>query len=616
MEYFNEPLMGSQYCSVKRLNFFHLTARLLQVLNTRDFCVCTTTHVHKNNPPPQQSTSHKMILLFRVKTRITLAASTILAVLYFLLISGNFPHPDVEETYIKPIVGQYEVKESHQFWNQLFDILQKNKLDMNPAELKQAITYNPEESQIKSDVKTKEVLLSKAEISPAFLKSLKQTHTNIRSELPKKFHSSTFKMGLYGVVVVGGGKFSWLAHLSILALRDTGSTVPVEVVMPSYADYESDIQFCRSILPALNAACVLVPDVLGPTVMQEWSTKFSTYQFKSLALIVSSFQHILLLDSDNIIMSNPEDVWESELYKSTGMITWPDYWTRTILPHFYDIAGVKVAETRVRKSKFPLKKQPGDNGSSEPPFHDLEGAIPDMSTESGQLFINRDTHASTLLLSLYYNVYGPNIYYRLLSLGEPGEGDKETFVTAAEFTKEPYYQLKSFIQTFGYHDSESKYNGVAMGQRNPILDHERYLEMVINNKELSGKGIDEQIELLDKIEQGSFSADNDIPMFSMHCNFPKLDPIMLFASERHFDEEKNRLKYRMFGGLKYKRNIKEVSGKITSTPVDFELQIWKNIHNTLCVKKLAFDHFKRAKMDEMCVALKNEVDWLVETTVV
>ena len=49
--------------------------------------------------------------------------------------------------------------------------------------------------------------------------------------------------------------------------------------------------------------------------------------------MVTSFEHILLLDSDNMIVSNPDEIFESKLYHQYGMITWPDYWKEPYL-HF------------------------------------------------------------------------------------------------------------------------------------------------------------------------------------------------------------------------------------------------------------------------------------------
>lgn len=557
-----------------------------------------------------------MLQLFRVKTRLAIAITIAAGLLFAFTVYGPPPTSQATGNLVKPTVGLFHTKASHKFWNEVFAVFSNNELAYNEDQLRLFISYVPGEMQLKGDVKTKEVLLSMAEVSPDFVAELSEKHAKVLAELPKKFDSSTFKKGLYGAVVIGGGKYSWLSYLSVLALRDTGSTLPVQVVMPTYADFESEVFYCHSILPALNAECIVVPDVLGPTVMLNWNSKFSAYQFKSLAVIASTFQHIVLLDSDNVVLSNPQEIFDSDLYKNTGMITWPDYWARTILPHFFDVAGVKVNEgTRLRYNKFPLTKQlPDDNGSLESPYNDLEGTIPDLSTESGQMFINKGTHALTLLLSLYYNVFGPQCYYRLLSMGAPGEGDKETFIPAAIFSNEPYYQVKSHIKTYGYSDSNDNFNGIAMGQSNPVVDHAKFLEKVIENTDLVDKSVDEQIEILKVIDKEVFDLNKEIPLFAIHCNYPKLDPLNLFTLQHHYDELNQRLKFRMYSHFKYQRNTTDAENIITTHTIDFELQMWKNIHRALCDEKLKFTHFATTKMEDICAGAKNQVAWLSESS--
>lgn len=279
-------------------------------------------------------------------------------------------------------------------------------------------------------------MLSKANISKETFNEFKQKHDSLLKELPPVISEVTYKPNSSGIIYVGGGKYSWLSYILLLALRETGSKLPVEIMLPTINDYEKELEFCDDLLPRLNASCVVIPSSLGSSVMSFWSNKFSSYQFKSLALMTTSFQNVLLLDSDNIVIENPDTFFESKLFREFGMITWPDYWERTISPLFYNISGVEVNERRrIRYNRLPFQVSPDDNltkeESEEVPYHDLDGTVPDLSTESDQLFINKATHGRTLLLSLYYNIYGPGLYYKLFSLGEKGEGDKDTFSAAA-----------------------------------------------------------------------------------------------------------------------------------------------------------------------------------------
>lgn len=504
----------------------------------------------------------------------------------------------------------------HSFWEEIFNIFDEGNVNITGIDLdndlKNAIKYVDKEKQLKGP-NTKEVLLSKAEIVPEIITELKLKHNLVTSKLPNKLAAPTYKEGVNGIVMIGGGKFTWLSYLSLVGLRKTGSVLPVEIVMPQHDDFVREQELCTNYLPRLNAACVVLPDVLGASVMHKWSSRIASYQLKSLALMVSSFQNVLLLDSDNVVIQNPDKLFESKLFKQYGMITWPDYWERTISPVFYDIAGVQVNELkRVRFNRFPLALKDPKKNNIEPsekesvPYHDLEGAIPNLSTESGQLIINKGDHACALLLSMYYNMLGPKLYYKLFSLGEQGEGDKDTFPAAAVVCKEKFYQVKAFIRTFGYADDNDKYHGVSMGQKDPLIDFnkfEEFLDKPSKVKENRLLPIDKQIENIKEIKKQYFEEVSS-RLFTVHCNYPKLDPVLLMSREDLFDPEQFRLKYRIYGGLTYDDpNIKDKT-------LDFEYEQFKNMETLLCEDSVPFVHFQKHDLEELCKFVKNEVKWL------
>lgn len=518
-----------------------------------------------------------------------------------------------QELDLKLKVEDYKESPEHEFWEKIFVILNKGKADIPQDEMASAIQYI-EKSKQKKGQNTKDVLLSKAYVSDEVIKEFQKKHKIVLDELPSNLEA-TYKPNTNGIVFVGGGRFSWLTYLSLLSLRATGSEVPVEVMMPTYNDYENELEFCSVILPKLNAACVVVPNSLGSAVMLSWTKKFKSYQFKSLALMTSSFQNILLLDSDNILIQNPDSIFESDLFKEYGMIMWPDYLRRTTSPVFYDVAGVKINERkRVRSSRFSLNVDKSeanldDNEMHAVPYHDLEGAVPDLSTESGQLFINKATHGKTLLLSLYYNIYGPDQFYKLLSLGAPGEGDKDTFATAATVLNQKFYQIKSHIKTIGYFE-DGNFQGVAMGQKNPVKDYELFKNKFygpIMKEENKNKPVNDQINMIEKLMKDNPLNSDKIPVFAMHCNFPKLDPLDLIRRDSIYDKDKNQLKYKLYNGFSFRRTDNKNEPKI-----DFELQQWKNIQNVICKEKLYFVHFSQIDNKELCKFVDNQVKWLMK----
>lgn len=479
---------------------------------------------------------------------------TVLVLLLFLTISETWKY----DSYISPISikGDYasisnvrftdediryfnaNKEEAYTFWDKVFKIIRENRLHLSRSELRNAISYTKVSG--KKITNTKELLLSKAVISDKAFKEFQVRHKNVLKELPSWLPTTTYNVESNGIVFVGGGKFSWLSYLSLLGLRDTGSKLPVEVIMPTYLDYKQELEFCIEILPKLNASCVVIPDALGASTMNTWNKKIKSYQFKILALLASSFQNVLLLDSDNIVIENPDPFFDSNLFKKYGMVTWPDYSERTISPHFYNISGTEVNERkRARYNRIPIGYTESDDNLSDAekgsvPFHDLDGTVPNLSTESGQLFINKLSHGRTLLLSLYYNLYGPKLYYKLFSLGELGEGDKDTFAAAATVLKQNFYQLKSPIKGIGHYGKGNPFQGKAMAQKNPLKDYEIFKERALKplaEQEKSRVPLNERVQHAEQTIKDHFTSDNDNPIFAMHCRFPKLDPANIMRRE-------------------------------------------------------------------------------------
>ncbi|KAK9413974.1 hypothetical protein SUNI508_11426 [Seiridium unicorne] len=269
---------------------------------------------------------------------------------------------------------------------------------------------------------------------------LRMAHQRFTKELETldRIDHSIFKGR--GIVMVGGGEYFGPAIIGIQMLRRTGSTLPVEVFVPNDKEYEEEI--CEEYLPKLNAKCVVLSHFQPDQQQKSDSIAIKHYQLKAPTLLLSSFAEVLLLDSDSIPLVDPEAaIFESEPYRSSGLITWPDFWGATESPKFWEIAGIP---------EFP------------------EG-LPATSSESGQLVINKKTHLAPLLLATYYNLFGMDFFYPLLSQGALGQGDKETFMAAAVALDAPYYRVKTPAVALGRHDG-SKQKGTAIVQHLPSDD--------------------------------------------------------------------------------------------------------------------------------------------------
>ncbi|KAJ5610905.1 hypothetical protein N7510_007624 [Penicillium lagena] len=288
--------------------------------------------------------------------------------------------------------------------------------------------------------------------------------------------SLSYVPGSRGLVCTAGGPYLPVLVISLRMLRRTGSKLPVEVFLANRDEYEEHI--CEKVLPSLNAKCIILSEVLDTSLS---SRPIEKYQFKPFAMLFSSFEEILFLDADAFPLAKPESLFEREPFHSKGMLTWPDFWASSASPLYYRIA------------------------SQEIPAMDLR-----QSTESGEVLISKRTHLKTLLLSTYYNYWGPTHYYRLFSQGTAGEGDKETFLAAATALGEPFYQVSERICAIG-HRTEGGLAGSAMVQFNPIEDYK-----------LTQKGI------------WRAAGDNGVKQprpFFIHANFPKFNPATVFSKQ-------------------------------------------------------------------------------------
>lgn len=425
---------------------------------------------------------------------------------------------------------------------------------------------------------SRDYLSSLLKVDDESFESLKRTHASFLAQLKndnhRSFHSESKTKGPpqgNGIVFVGGVKFSWLAFIGIEQLRLLGCTLPIEVFIGNEGEYEKE--FCEVILPRYNARCTVLPREIND-LNKKISTKINGYQYKNLAFLVSNFENILFLDADNVPVHDPTPLFDSKVYRDTGLVIWPDAWGRTTNPLYYDIAGLKVTDKIVRgrfksqANKFSL------NLNKDVPFHDLENTLPDPTSESGMILVNKIKHSKTLMLSLYYNIYGPNLYYALFSQGSAGEGDKETFMAAATVLGKKYYQVQQPFKFIGYHYS-GKFNSKALGQADPIVDFE--------NKQRGSH--------LNHSNEFTLSKDSKpAPILFMHLSYPKLIPFALLHDDEIIKPDS--------GHIRMYLSSTEGAG------YDFELRIFEIITGALCK-----DYKGHTPISERLIGLKLKEYW-------
>jgi alpha 1,2-mannosyltransferase len=238
-----------------------------------------------------------------------------------------------------------------------------------------------------------------------------------------------------GIVTTAGGKYLPIFWVSLLMLRRTKCDLPVEIFLDDWTQY--DAEFCEVTLPPLNARCRILSDIYNEANV----TVPDHFQFKALSILFSSFQHILFLDADAFPAHNPTDLFSHPPYTTHGLVLWPDFWGLTVSPHYYHIAGIP---------EVPVSSR--------------------YSSETGQILLDKGVHKESLMMMVYYNYYGPDYYYTLLSQGGPGAGDKETFIPAAEVMDLPWYQVRRGIDALGQLKN-GDFSAVAIAQNDPRADY-------------------------------------------------------------------------------------------------------------------------------------------------
>lgn len=448
-----------------------------------------------------------------------------------------------------------------------------------------------------------------------------------------------------GIVYVGGGKYSWFALLSIKHLRNIGSKLPVEVYIPTKEEYEEE--FCEKILPLLNAKCLKMYEILDIDIIKNSKFEIKGFMLKSLALLLSNFENILLLDADNVPYLNPDILFVSEPYLTNKFVLWPDYWVRTTHPKMYEIQGIDLVEKnlKVKDKAGKLKYTSKEQILKETPLHDLIGTPPDPSCETGQLMISKKDHADVVLLSLYYNIYGPKYYYHLITQWAPGQGDKDTFVVAANLLNSTYYQVKTTVTAIGYHKSNGEFRGTAQGQYSPIDEvnfskyHAKLLEMYeedfcvqkgitkeqLKDSKVYQKALEEYQKVrIETLEQ--FSSEKDetkalkdyfanvfdlkIRIMFVHESTPKFDPLDLIINNQISNEDNN-------DRIRFYDNVLTDPGYYK-----FEKMQWENIYEMLCSDDnelrvgMKFieeqkKHFgDRYNEEKFCKEIQKEIEWI------
>ncbi|CAI7585085.1 unnamed protein product [Penicillium glandicola] len=335
------------------------------------------------------------------------------------------------------------------FWKVLRPIIESHKPNCPSPEKRgdvAAQSFEPTKDLPRPDLTglSEEDVRKMEEAHAAFIEDVKNSEKKL-----KPIHTP----GKRGLVSTAGSTYLPVFVSSLRMLRRAGSTLPVELYMKDTTEYEK--QVCNEVLPQLDARCLVLADVI-------------------FAVLFSSFEEIVWMDADCFPLGKPEELLDSEPFKTNGLVTWPDFWASSASPLYYRISRQEAPSMAARQS-----------------------------SETGVFLVSKKTHSLALLLAAYYNFYGPSHYFRLLSQGGPGEGDKETFIQAASAVGAPFYTVSERVQAIG-HAKANGLSGSAMAQSDPRED----FALIQQNKW--------------RVKDESVAPAPHI--FFIHANYPKFNP--------------------------------------------------------------------------------------------
>ena len=415
------------------------------------------------------------------------------------------------------------------FWKTFEELLAANDPDCaEPKRIGQAKTIGYDRLVVSEHPPEREDLL---DIPDEDVMKMKKAHDKFVDGLHGQATQMVYAPGTRGLVTTAGGPYLPVFLVSLRMLRRTGTDLPMEVFLADQNEYEEYI--CDEVFPKLNAKCIVLSEILEAV---EHSLEIKKYQYKVFAMIFSSFEEVLFLDSDAFPLHDPDLLFTSEPFTNHGLVSWPDFWASSASPYYYKISSQPIPPMSLRQT-----------------------------TESGELLLNKKTHSKSLLLATYYNYYADQ-YYPLFSQGAPGEGDKETFLSAAEALNETFYATSENVKPIGHFKANKQFTGSAMVQYDPIEDYN-----------LTRNGI---WRIKDP------SAAPQIRPFFLHVNFPRLNPKTVFDDFQEHTRNSDGKEQRIWQS---KDDIIKRFGK------DIEKECWEEVKYVSCELEDKFESFKGSK---------------------
>ena len=243
-------------------------------------------------------------------------------------------------------------------------------------------------------------------IKPQEMDSRRREWQQFLSEQIPLFKYEDYGFRGCGIVYTATGRTYKRALASIQLLRGYGCTLPVQIW---YIGNELSKLQIEEIHSHSNVHCkdIQIEQLLYPQLSDfkigHAYGETRNYHIKTLVLLLTEFEQILYLDSDNMPLRDPQFLFDSKEFKETGALFWRDFW------------------------KFP----------SDNPLWQITG-LPcedEWEQESGQLVLDKKRAWKPLLMSMFFQK-NHEFYFKIIL------GDKDTYRFAWKVTETPYHMMQ------------------------------------------------------------------------------------------------------------------------------------------------------------------------------
>lgn len=248
-------------------------------------------------------------------------------------------------------------------------------------------------------------------------------------DMPFQALRDTYKKGSKGIVISLGKKdFRYACHL-IMGIRHVlSSTLPIQI---AYAGDEDLPKVYREKLVSLGKdieTLNLLPLIDDTTL----DLAHGTFGTKPVAMLVSKFEQVILVDADSVFLQPPEALFESKGYKETGTYLFHDR-----------LLNKGVFQERHEWWESHLKYNP-------PSATLLQSASysQNYSAEQDSGVVVFDKSRTPVLLALLHICWQNSAAGRKYMIGKVF-GDKETYWFGLELCRVPYYFEKHYGNGLG-----------------------------------------------------------------------------------------------------------------------------------------------------------------------